>query len=190
MVQKVITEEDIPGLIRSDRWMMEVLEAARTLDLPDWMIGAGFVRNRVWDYLHGFVNETVPTNDIDLIYYDPDCVDEAVEKEHDKRLSGLMDVEWSVKNQARMHLNYNPDCPYQSSEHALSHWIETATCVAVRLEDDDSLRFIAPHGIDDLVNLVLRPTPFGMSRLEVFHERVRSKGWLQCWDKLRVVDYS
>ena len=32
--------------------MMNVLNEANKLNLPDWVIGAGFLRNKVWDYLH------------------------------------------------------------------------------------------------------------------------------------------
>ena len=61
-----MTEQDILDLIAKDEWMMGVLRTARSLHLPDWMIGAGFVRNKVWDYLHGYENIEVPTADIDL----------------------------------------------------------------------------------------------------------------------------
>ncbi len=187
MSDHILTENDIVALIQADRWMMDVLESARSLVLPDWMIGAGFVRNKVWDYLHGVESETVPTNDIDLIYYDASCIDEAIEKVYDRQLSALMDVEWSVKNQARMHLKHGLDQPFQSTEHALSEWVETPTCVAVRLESDGVLRFFAPHGIEDLVHLIVRPTPAFRNRMDVFDERVQSKGWLRRWGKLQVV---
>lgn len=48
----------VQRILRSDDWFMSVLRAARTTDLPDWFIGAGAIRNTVWDYLHGY---TVPT---------------------------------------------------------------------------------------------------------------------------------
>ncbi len=37
------------GVIESDQAAMRVLRATADLGLPDWWIGAGFVRNRVWD---------------------------------------------------------------------------------------------------------------------------------------------
>jgi hypothetical protein len=51
-----MNEEVILKLIENDPWMMEVLMTASDANLPDWMIGAGFVRNKVWDYLHGYSN--------------------------------------------------------------------------------------------------------------------------------------
>src|SRR5712664_2713902 len=43
----------IADIIAQDPVGMEQLRSVRTLDLPDWCIAAGFVRNRVWDHLHG-----------------------------------------------------------------------------------------------------------------------------------------
>jgi hypothetical protein len=37
--------------------MMDILHIAEKLKLPDCMIGAGFVRNKVWDHLRGYKNE-------------------------------------------------------------------------------------------------------------------------------------
>ncbi len=72
--------EQLLDLIRADPWMMRILRAAAALDLPEWMIGAGFVRNKVWDHLHGFANAEVQTADIDLIYFDPVDVRRARER--------------------------------------------------------------------------------------------------------------
>lgn len=64
------TKEDIIDVIREDSWMMEILRVARTLNLPDWWVCAGFVRSKIWDVLHGFSVRT-PLQDVDVIYYDP-----------------------------------------------------------------------------------------------------------------------
>ena len=180
-------EEDILTLIENDPWMMKVLKVASELNLPDWMIGAGFVRNKVWDYLHGFENSVVPTNDIDLIYFDPENLDEDQEKEFDKILKEKININWSCKNQARMHKKHG-DEPYKSTEDALANWVETATTIAVRLEDGE-LKLFAPHRIDDLVNLILRPTPKfrDPELLQMFKERIEKKGWLKQYPKLTVV---
>jgi len=47
-----MNEQDIINLVRSDKWMMNVLQEAEKLNLPELIIGAGFLRNKVWDYLH------------------------------------------------------------------------------------------------------------------------------------------
>ena len=178
-------ESDIVLLIESDPWMMSVIQAAGQLGLPDWMIGAGFVRNKVWDHLHGVQRPIVDTADIDLIYFDPTDVREETEKAYDACLRAKMNVPWATKNQARMHIVHNAE-PYASTFDALSRWVETATAIAVTL-DCNRVKLIAPYGVSDLVNLIVRPTPFFKDRLQTFHDRVTAKQWLVKWPKLSVV---
>jgi len=97
-------------------------------------------------------------------------------------------VDWSVKNQARMHLR-NGDEPYASTADAMSHWCETATAVAVRLADNGGIEILAPFGLDDLFSLTVRPTPaFTGRKLPIFQERVREKRWLERWPRLVLAD--
>lgn len=166
---------------------MKVLRAARSLALPDWWIGAGFVRALVWDQLHG---ATTPTRlaDIDVLYFDQGNLDEGFEKEQEITLAGMMSgTPWSVKNQARMHLR-NGDAPYACTEDAMHYWLETPTAVAVTLDAQDRLDLIAPYGIADLLTLKIRPTPSGRQRPDEFIGRVKSKNWLSTWPKATVVD--
>ncbi|MBI3259206.1 MAG: nucleotidyltransferase family protein [Ignavibacteriae bacterium] len=90
---------------------------------------------------------------------------------------------WSVKNQARMKLKYN--LIYSTSLEAISYWPETAICIAARLNNHDSIEIIAPYGYDDLLNLMLRPSP--RIDIEVFENRIKEKDWMQKWSKLKVV---
>lgn len=189
-----MTEKAILTLIKKDSWMMEVLKTVQSLQLPDWWIGAGFVRSKVWDHIHNYKKRT-PLPDIDIIYFVPDdfTKEEVIQKTKEKeamyekiltdKISG---INWSVTNQARMHLFHN-DQPYHSSEEALTRWVETATCVGVSLTDNGKLHLIAPHGIDDLVNLVLRPTPGVDEDTKKFYERIQKKDWLKKWPKLQIV---
>ena len=178
--------EQVLALIADDRWRMDVLRAARSLRLPDWAIGAGFVRSRVWDWLDGDRRATMPS-DIDVLYFDPTNLSEAREAEFERRLSSLMPEAWSVTNQARMHA-VNGDGPYRSTEDALRNWLETPTCVAVRLDADDRLRLLAPWGLDDLFAMVVRPTPNGAARPDLYRRRIAGKGWDRIWPQIQVVD--
>lgn len=131
---KINTEEDVTEIIRQDSWMMEILKAASTLNLPDWWICAGFVRAKIWDVLHDFVERT-PTPDIDVIYYDSINIDEKTEKQYEKALKKILPtIPWSVKNQARMHVANNIP-PYCSAVDAISKFPETATALGGRLDD-------------------------------------------------------
>lgn len=102
---------------------MDALAAARRLALPDWMIGAGFVRNKVWGHLHGFTRDTVPAADIDFIYFDPTDLSKETEQQYDARLRRLFPADWQTKNQARMHKKHWRSSPYKNLEDALADWI-------------------------------------------------------------------
>jgi hypothetical protein len=174
------------SLIAADPWRMDVLRAVRSLDLPDWAIGAGFVRSRVWDWLDGDRRATVPS-DIDVLYFDPADLSPEREAVLERALAGRMPGAWSVTNQARMHVD-NGDAPYRSTEDALRHWLETPTCVAVRLDADDRLALLAPWGLDDLLTMTVRPTPDGTAKPALYRRRVADKQWRLTWPRVRVID--
>ncbi|HKX31636.1 MAG TPA: nucleotidyltransferase family protein [Blastocatellia bacterium] len=178
--------KDIAVLIESDQWMMGILRNVRDLDLPDWWIGAGFVRSKVWDVLHGVVQRT-PLTDVDVAYFDTEDTTALKEWLIEVVLSEIdHTVPWSVTNQARMHVD-NGDEPYTSSEDAISRWPETATCIAVRLNCDDRVEITAPHGIDDLVDLIVRPTPAFTRKVDIYEGRIEQKAWQSKWPKLKVI---
>lgn len=182
------TEQDVLALISSSQWHMKALRAVREIDLPDGWIGAGFVRNLVWDTLHGH-HQLTPLNDVDVVYYDPAVTDEAEEKKYEMRLHMLAaDIPWSVKNMARMHIK-NGDPPYQSVNEGLCHWCETPTAVGARMNSQGSLELLAPLGISDLVNGICRPTPFTLQKPEKifdYRQRITDKGWQNTWPKLKI----
>lgn len=182
-----MNEKDVKEVIQSDPWMMDVLQTARSLHLPDWMIGAGFVRNKIWDYLHEIKNEKVQTPDIDLVYFDPNGNSKKEDEKLSQQMSNRTGIDWEIVNQIYTHDWHNRP-PYKNTEEALGEWVETPTAVAIRLEDDDSLTLIAPHGIGDLVGLIVRPTPTHLGQLNLFWERVKSKKWEERWPKLTVLE--
>ncbi|KYD04105.1 hypothetical protein B4102_3325 [Heyndrickxia sporothermodurans] len=150
-------KEDIVNVIREDEWMMILLKAVNTLNLPDWWICAGFVRSKIWDVLHNFCTRT-PIPDIDVIYFDPTNIDESVEKKIEEKLKLLVpQIPWSVKNQARMHIKNNMS-PYSSSVDGISKFPETVTSLGVKLDEKENLLLTAPWGIVDVVNLVCIPS--------------------------------
>lgn len=166
--------------------MMKVLYAAESFDLPNWWIGAGFLRNKVWDYLEG--NTSVPPKDIDLVYFDSLHTD----KEQDWTMSDKMNekfpfAEWEIRNQARMHY-VNGFKPYTSTEDGISHWVETATCVAVKIHND-TIYYLFCYGTDDLFSLIARPTPHFLKQplLQDYYDRIEKKKWAQRWPNLQIL---
>ncbi|WP_371999282.1 nucleotidyltransferase family protein (plasmid) [Tistrella mobilis] len=166
---------------------LSILGEVAACGLPDCWVAAGFVRDLVWDHLHGRTPE-LPRNDIDVIWFDAARPDSAQDKALEAQLSAIRpDVRWSVDNQARMHLR-NDDPPYASAVDAMRHWPETATAVAVQLAAGGQLRVAAPHGLADLFAIIARPTPGFMTgaRHAVHLQRVKDKGWRDRWPLLRI----
>ncbi len=184
---KMSGTEDIIQAIQADEWMMDILKAAQQLQLPDWWICAGFVRSKIWDTLHGFDERTV-VPDIDVVYFDEVTIDEAEEKRLEEILHELLpDVPWSVKNEARMHVRNNMD-PYSSTEDAIEKFPATATALGVKLSPDGDLILTAPHGVDDALNMIVRPTPHfreSAELLKIYKHRVMDKNWLMRWDMVK-----
>jgi len=84
---------------------------------------------------------------------------------------------------------HNGDRPYGSTEDAILRWPETATAIAIRTEKS-AIEIAAPHGLDDLFSLIVRPTPaFAGQEIGIFRERIRRKGWLDRWPLLVVQDF-
>ena len=179
--------DDILALAAGPDWRRRALEAVAGLALPDCWVGAGFVRAPVWDRLHGYDAPT-PLDDIDVVYFDPACRDPTAERAQEVLLrQALPALPWSLRNQARMHLK-NGDAPYRFTEDALRHWLETPTAVALRLTPDGRPELLAPFGLDDLLNLVIRPTPHARAkRMAAFRVRLAAKDWLRTWPKVRVL---
>ncbi len=179
-------EQDIKILISSDKWMMDALDAVRSLNLPDCWICAGFVRSKIWDTLHNYGMRT-PVPDVDVIYFDSINISEQQEKLLEAKLKAIDPaVPWSVKNQARMHVVNNIP-PYASSIDAISKFPETATALGIKLEKDDTLTLTAPSGIQDVISIVLRPTVFFQETAErrnVYKQRMAKKNWKSIWPKL------
>jgi hypothetical protein len=176
----------VATIIAQDPVGMKQLRAVRALALPDWCIAAGFVRNRVWDHLHG-ISPPRPPADIDVLYYDKTDLSKETEQAFEARLDAVLPAPWQVRNQARMHV-WKELPQHKSTADSMTYWLETVTAVGVRLETDDTLTLIAPLGTDDLLGLSCRPTEFGRTRLDEYWERISKKRWRELWPRVRFVD--
>lgn len=172
----------IDKLIRADTFRMGVLKNVRKLSLPDYWVAGGFIRNMVWDYLHGYSDS--PLNDVDVVFYDPEDTERLIETRAEQRLK-IIDpsVTWEVANQAFMH-HLHGDGKYLSSQHAMLFWPEKETAVGVKLDAHDNLEIAAPFGLGALLAGSITHNP--NSNIDTFKHRVHSKGWLTKWPRLKV----
>lgn len=179
------SSSDIISLIESDSWMIDVLGVVRRFGPTNAWVGAGFVRNKVWDALHGYLRPSL-LNDVDVIYFDVENQTTAQEHTFEAALIDVMPlVPWSVRNQARMHEKFgNPRAT--STLDSMRHWPEGVTAIAVRLGAGDQVRFVSCYGVRDLLALKVRPAP-GFP-LGVYRARVAQKNWVSIWPKLTLHD--
>ncbi|WOT04166.1 nucleotidyltransferase family protein [Shewanella youngdeokensis] len=180
--QRMLTpEQQIIQWLEQDDYRYQALIIAEQLQLPQWMLAAGFVRNLVWDKLHGY--SPTPLNDIDLIYFDPSNLTAEQDERYQAKLMAIApDYAWSVKNQARMHLK-NQHAAYQSSYDAMRYWPEKETAVAVNI-NGCGLKLLAPFGCERLFQLTLSHN--NRAAAAIFEQRISSKKWLTRYPQLYI----
>lgn len=170
------------ALIKAEPYWMTCLAAVRTLRLPQAMIGAGFVRNLIWDALH----QRQPRgrlNDVDVVFFDPADISKEHEQTIEQQLSAWVPgTTWQVRNQARMHMLH--DCePFTSTRAGIDRWVEKETCVAVALAPNNELAVYAPYGIRHNWAGIISINP-RYPRPELYRQRVAQKQWLKHWPQL------
>ena len=178
------TLQDVALFVSTQAHLVELLRAVEALALADAWIGAGTIRNAVWDRLHAYSPSGPTDSDVDVVYYDTHQAtasrDQAIEAHLREMMPG---APWEVRNQARMHAQNN-DPPYLSTEDAMRHWPDTATAIAAR-HDNGQIEMIAPFGVDDLLRLVVRPTPAFSAKPAQYCKRLSTKNWAERWPQLK-----
>ena len=177
-------EAQLKQWIGEDAGRMTALSMAAEMQLPDWCLAAGFVRNLAWDRVHSYTSMTA-LNDIDLIYFDRSDITEEKDRCIEERLRNLCRLPWSVKNQARMH-GRNKDDPYSSTADAMSYWVEVETAVGATLNQQGELHIVAPFGVESLFNCTVTLNP-KRPKLHIFENRIAEKRWLEIWPRLAVI---
>jgi uncharacterized protein len=182
--------ERVVALVRATPWFMAALRAGRDLQLSSWCLGAGALRNLVWDALHGHARATPPA-DVDLAYF---CAQDLA-PERDAALQhrlaeALPDLPWEVTNQAGVHRWFEGHFghavePLGSLEEAVASWPEPATAVGVWLDGADALHVIAPLGLEDLLGMRIRRNPARVS-VETYRQRCASKRYALRWPRVVV----
>ena len=178
------TIDDIIHFIARRPDIMRRLDLVESLALPDCWIGGGFVRNAVWNALHGLA--LGGDNDVDVVYFDPADVRIERDAEIEQRLRAADPETCTGTSRTRRGCITAMVCaPYLNMQDAIARWPETATAIAVR-KTSSRIELIAPHGVDDLLALIARPTPAFRSKTDVVARRIEDKRWRSRWPRLRV----
>lgn len=146
---------------------MRVLETARALAVPDWLLFSGAVYQAVLNRLtarpaeHGI-------KDYDLGYFDGSDLSYEAEDRVIRRVAAALPETLrsivEVRNQARVHLWFEahfgePYTPLSGTAEALERFVSPTFAVGVRLDADGRLHIEAPFGLADLFALRLRRNP-------------------------------
>ena len=182
---------ELLAIVSASPWFMQALRVVASLRLKRWCIGAGAVRNLVWDHLHGHA-EPSSLSDVDVAYFDRDDLSPSTEKRLQSVLHTIAPViPWEVTNQAAVHLWFegyfgHKVAPLQSLEEAVASWPEYATSVGITLGEREEIQVIAPWGLDDLFGVTVRRNPTRVS-LETYRQRIEQKRYSLRWPMVKVV---
>lgn len=182
--------DDLIKIIENSDITIQRLESVKSLSLEHWCIGAGAIRNLVWDHLHNLAEPSLLT-DVDVAFFDPFDISQKQDDDYLLKLKQLdPDTPWEVTNQAGVHLWFEPYFgssvdPLTSLTEAVSTWPEYATCVAAYIDVNNTIQIIAPYGLEDLFNIHVRRNPSRVS-IEVYEQRVKSKNYNQRWPNAQI----
>jgi uncharacterized protein len=160
-------EGRLEAILRAAPSLMRVLETARELALPDWLIVSGAVYQRVFNHLTGR-DPDYGIKDYDLAYFDASDISYEAEDAVIRRAAAAFEPPLrelvEVRNQARVHVWFEgkfgePYAPLSCSAEALERFVSPIFAVAARLDQDDRMVIVAPFGLEDLFAMRLRPNP-------------------------------
>ncbi|HEY9762172.1 MAG TPA: nucleotidyltransferase family protein [Trichocoleus sp.] len=136
----------------------EVLPAIAHLELPNWWLAGGAVRNTVWRALFGESCNLV-INDFDVAFFDlmGDRTQEQVAK--NALTEQFPNCKFDVKNQVSFARWRTGRRTYDSTEDGVADWLHTATAVGVRVTAQGEWQFFTPYGLSDLFEGIVKPTP-------------------------------
>ena len=183
-------EDQLVQILTQHSFIMQILSELNRVD-PKAYIASGIIRNTVWAHLHE-IDYPLNHTEVDVIFHDAKDHGEHANMIQKHMFSHFPNIEWDVTNQALVHTWYKKDngesiTLLTSIDHALSLWPETATALAVRLNDQHQIECVAPFGLEDLFELKLRWNPILVSH-EGFRKRLESKRFLERWSKLKLIN--
>jgi hypothetical protein len=166
---------------------------ARALDelaLPDAWIVSGCLVQTAWNGLTGRAVD-YGISDYDVFYFDPDTSWAAEDAVIRRLAARLVDVgaPVEVRNQARVHLWYPdkhglPYPPLQRSTEGIDRFLTRTTQVGIR-RSADGYDVYAPHGFDDIANLVVRPNP--QANFSAARYAAKAARWKGLWPEISVL---
>ena len=138
--------------------LFAVIKVMRELHQPDMWLAGGAVRNTIWLELYGD-DCLLRIKDFDMAFFDKDSGREREAEMKDYMSSHLPGWDFDVKNQASFAVWRKGRFPFESTADGISNWLLTTASVGVALNENDEIDILAPYGLTDLFNGIVRPTP-------------------------------
>ncbi|MFH7026280.1 MAG: nucleotidyltransferase family protein [Heteroscytonema crispum UTEX LB 1556] len=135
-----------------------VLPAITELNLPNWWLAGGAVRNTIWHSIFG-KDCALFIKDFDIAFFDEQGNRSQELAAKATLTNQFPNYQFDVKNQASFARWRPGSTTYTSTENGITNWLHTATAVGVRLDTQGQWQFFTPYGLDDLFAGVIRPTP-------------------------------
>ncbi|OKH54975.1 hypothetical protein NIES2101_05260 [Calothrix sp. HK-06] len=144
----------------------EVLPAIAKLQLPNWWLAGGAVRNTVWRHILGGDDCKLTIKDFDIAFFDAEGGRSQELGAKEALTNQFPNYIFDVKNQASFARWRSGRQTFISTEDGISKWLHTATAVGVRVDNEGEWEFFTPYGLDDLFNGVICPTPIHVNNVD------------------------
>ena len=183
---------ELASLLLGSPWFRHVLDVVASVDPPQWLVGAGAVRDLVWGERFGDGFDPSSVADVDVVFFDADDLSPARDAAVEAALVAAdPSIPWEATNQAAVHTWYGARfgvevAPFSSAAEGVTTWPETATAVAVRLDGRGGLSVVSPCGLDDLLDGVWRRNPVRVT-LAHYESRLAAKRPAERWPGIRVM---
>lgn len=186
-----IDNETLFTIVKQHDELMSILSFIKEYHHLNIYIGAGLIRNVTWAYLHN-INICIESSDIDLVYFDSEDQNLVQYQSFTEQLQhNFPKLKWDMTNQANVHQWYDKyfntkieafDC----LEEAIATWPETATAVAIKLNSNNELDIIAPFGLTDLLQMIIRWNPT-LVDYSFYQKRIQQKQYSTQWPKVKII---
>lgn len=168
-----------------------ILDELHRLALPDAWLVAGCLVQTAWNALTGRpIGHGIA--DYDVFYFDPDTswdAEDAVIRTLHARLAQL-GAKIEIRNQARGHLWYPdkhglPYPPLTRSTDGIDRFLTENTQLGVRPAAGGNFDVYAPHGLDDVARLIVRPNR--AVNFSIANYEAKAARWKALWPELTVI---
>lgn len=182
--------EQLEQLILQNPHLQKINLILKQEHLRNATICAGAIRNLVWDKKHQLPSSLLQRN-IDIYYQNASESEEDFIVRQTTLNQKYPTYLWNLHNIALQPRRARNQGFYgKTMRETISNFPETATAVGVSFDPTNNLEIIAPYGLDDLFELVVKPTPNFTNMTPNNHaaylKRLNRKNWSQRWDQLQI----